>query len=431
MSTSTPAQSTPGTSVAVASLADLLHAYEHKQPEIVFEWHDAETEAVGWVVINSLRGGSAGGGTRMRAGLDRREVESLAKTMEVKFTVAGPPIGGAKSGINFDPRDPRRDGVLRRWFRAVLPLLKNYYGTGGDLNVDEIHDVIAITSQYGLRHPQEGTVVGHFGATDPAANEQRIAQLRVGVVKEVTAAALSPDLTRRYTVADLITGYGVAESVRHYYEQWGGQVSGKRVLVQGWGNVGAAAAFYLAQQGARVVGIIDRAGGVLSEAGLTLDEVRDLLVTRAGNQLRPDAPGFLPFAELDERVWRECQAEVFVPAAASRLVTRAQVEALLAGGLEVIACGANVPFADQEIFFGPTADFADQHCAVIPDFIANCGMARVFAYLMQPGAALTDEAIFADVSHVIGQALAHERAQSAAARQVSRRAFETALRQLV
>ena len=80
-------------------------------------------------MINSLRGGSAGGGTRMRKGLDKREVESLAKTMEVKFSVSGPPIGGAKSGINFDPSDPRKKGVLERWFAAVMPLLKSYYGT--------------------------------------------------------------------------------------------------------------------------------------------------------------------------------------------------------------------------------------------------------------------------------------------------------------
>ena len=92
-------------------MKDLLEKFENKRPEIVFEWKDAETEAEGWVVINSLRGGAAGGGTRMRKGLDKREVESLAKTMEVKFTVAGPPIGGAKSGINFDPQDPRKGEV--------------------------------------------------------------------------------------------------------------------------------------------------------------------------------------------------------------------------------------------------------------------------------------------------------------------------------
>ena len=70
-------------------MRELLQKFENKRPEIVFEWKDSETEAEGWVVINSLRGGAAGGGTRMRAGLDKREVESLAKTMEVKFTVSG------------------------------------------------------------------------------------------------------------------------------------------------------------------------------------------------------------------------------------------------------------------------------------------------------------------------------------------------------
>ena len=67
------------------SMEDLLKKFENKQPEIVFEWKDSETEAEGWVVINSLRNGAAGGGTRMRKGLDKREVESLAKTMEVNL----------------------------------------------------------------------------------------------------------------------------------------------------------------------------------------------------------------------------------------------------------------------------------------------------------------------------------------------------------
>ena len=103
-------------------MKELLQKFENKSPEIVFEWNDSETEAKGWVVINSLRGGAAGCGTRMRVGLDKREVESLAKTMEVKFTVSGPAIGGAKSGINFNPADPRKKEVLDRWYKAVIPL---------------------------------------------------------------------------------------------------------------------------------------------------------------------------------------------------------------------------------------------------------------------------------------------------------------------
>jgi glutamate dehydrogenase/leucine dehydrogenase len=193
-------------------MIELLKAYENRQPEIVFEWKDRETEAEGWVVINSLRGGAAGGGTRMRKGLDKREVESLAKTMEIKFTVSGPAIGGAKSGINFDPQDPRKNGVLQRWYAAVKPLLKNYYGTGGDLNVDEIHEVIPITENNGVWHPQEGVFNGHFNPSE-AQKVRRIGQLRQGVIKVLDTESLSPALSKAYKVADMITGYGVAHSV--------------------------------------------------------------------------------------------------------------------------------------------------------------------------------------------------------------------------
>ena len=93
--------------------------------------------------------------------------------------------------IDFDPADPRRDEVLKRWFRAVAPLLKNYYGTGGDLNVDELADVIPITESYGLWHPQEGVVVGHF---QPKISEQiqKVGQLRVGVAKIVEDVRYTP-----------------------------------------------------------------------------------------------------------------------------------------------------------------------------------------------------------------------------------------------
>ena len=273
-------------------MKELLNRFENKAPEIVFEWHDAETPAKGWVVINSLRGGAAGGGTRMRPGLDRREVESLAKTMEVKFSVSGPAIGGAKSGIDFDPADPRKNDVLRRWYKAVTPLLKTYYGTGGDLNVDEVHEVIPITESYGLWHPQEGVVNGHFEPSD-SERIQKVGQLRMGVAKVVEDPHYTPDPARKYLVADLITGWGVAESVLHYYRLYGGEVAGKRVIVQGWGNVGSAAAYYLAQAGARVVGIIDREGGLLNPDGFSFEQIRTLFLQKKGNQSGRERTCFL------------------------------------------------------------------------------------------------------------------------------------------
>lgn len=409
-------------------MKDLLHKFEHKRPEIVFEWKDAETEAEGWVVINSLRGGAAGGGTRMRIGLDKREVESLAKTMEVKFTVAGPPIGGAKSGINFDPKDPRKEGVLRRWYAAVTPLLKHYYGTGGDLNVDEIHEVIPITEDCGVWHPQEGVFNGHFQPKE-AQKIHRIGQLRQGVLKVIEDEKYTPELAKKYVVADMVTGYGVSESIKHYYSIWGGGLKGKKVIVQGWGNVGSAAAYYLAQEGAKIVGIIDRVGGLINEDGFTLDEVRNLFLSKNGNEL--SHPNLIPFEEIHAKIW-DLKANVFIPCAASRLITQNQLERMIDAGIEVISSGANVPFADPEIFFGSIAEYADSKIAIIPDFISNCGMARVFAYLMSSDLKnITDDGIFLDTSSIIKNALEKTFEINSSKTGIAKTAFEIALKQLV
>lgn len=409
------------------TMKELLKKYEEKDPEIVFHWNDQQTEAEGWVVINSLRGGAAGGGTRMRPGLDQNEVLSLAKTMEVKFTVSGPPIGGAKSGINFDPSDPRKKGVLERWYKAVSPLLKAYYGTGGDLNVDEIHEVIPITENSGVWHPQEGVFTGHFTPTE-ADKINRIGQLRQGVIKVIENPHYSPDVTRKYTVADMITGYGVAEAVHHYYDIYGGQIEGKRAIVQGFGNVGAAAAYYLSQMGAKIVGIIDRVGGLIKEDGFTFEEITDLFLKKNGNYLIADE--LIPFDEMNQRIW-ELEAEIFAPCAASRLITQEQIDRLIDSGLEVISSGANVPFADKEIFFGPIMEYTDSRVSLIPDFISNCGMARVFAYFMEGKVQMTDEAIFQDTSNTIKKALQDTYALSTKKTEISSTAFEIALKQLI
>ncbi|WP_306565436.1 Glu/Leu/Phe/Val dehydrogenase dimerization domain-containing protein [Flavobacterium lindanitolerans] len=408
-------------------MKDLLKKFENKEPEIIFNWKDSETEAEGWTVINSLRGGAAGGGTRMRKGLDVNEVLSLAKTMEVKFSVSGPAIGGAKSGINFDPNDPRKKGVLQRWYKAVSPLLKSYYGTGGDLNVDEIHEVIPMTEECGVWHPQEGVFNGHFKPSE-ADKINRIGQLRQGVVKVIENPIYSPDVNQKYTVADMITGFGVAEAVRHFYDIYGGNIKGKKAIVQGFGNVGSAAAYYLANSGAKIVGIIDRDGGVINENGFTFEEIRNLFVNKNGNQLVAD--NMIPFAEINQKIWT-IGAEIFTPCAASRLVTQEQLDNMAAAGLEVISCGANVPFADKEILFGPIMEAADKKISLIPDFISNCGMARVFAYFMEKKVQMTDEAIFSDTSETIKNAIQKAHDLNADKKNISATAFEIALKQLV
>ena len=405
-----------------------MKQFEKKEPEIVFEWKDTETEAEGWIVINSLRGGAAAGGTRMRKGVTKEEVLALAKTMEVKFTVSGPPIGGGKSGINFDPHDPRKEEVLKRWFKAVKPLLKSYYGTGGDMNVDEVDDVIPICRENKILFPLEGVIVGHH-KKNKDATLKIINQLSEGVPLIVKNKELAPNSKKSYSVGDLITGYGVAESIRHYYNIYHeSNIKNKKIIIQGWGNVAATAAYYLSKYGGKIVGIIDLAGGIINNNGLNYDEIKSLFENRTSNFLQND--NLLSFSETNDKIW-EVGAEIFVPAAASRLLSQNQLDSMIEKGLQVISSGANVPFADKEIFFGPISKSADERISVIPDFIANCGMARVFAYLMQENQTINDLEIFEDTSKTIYKALQQTFSKNKKQNNISKTAFEIALNQLL
>lgn len=408
-------------------MQELLKKFESKKPEVVFEWKDTETEAKGWIVINSLRGGAAAGGTRMRNGVTKEEVIALAKTMEVKFTIAGPHIGGAKSGINFNPNDPNKKDVLNRWYAAAKPLLKTYYGTGGDMNVDEVNEVIPICKNNGILFPLEGVIRGHY-KKDEENTMKIITQLSTGVPLIVKNKYLTPNPSMDYSVGDLITGYGVSEAILHYYNIYGGKAKGKRVIIQGWGNVAGAAAYYLSQSGAIIVGIIDKNGGIINKNGYTFEEIKSLLVKRSSNFLETN--NMLSFEEINKKIWN-VGAEIFVPAAASRLISQNQLNQMISNGLEVISSGANVPFADKEIFFGPISKSADERISVIPDFIANCGMARAFSYFMQDKCEINDVAIFNAVSETIKKALIKTFAKNNKKINISKTAFEIALQKLV
>jgi len=140
----------------------------------------------------------------------------------------------------------------------------------------------------------------------------------------------------------------------------------------------------------------------------------------------------ISFEECNERIWG-LQSEIFIPAAASRLVSKNQAEMMVQNGLEVVACGANVPFQDEEIFYGPIAEYVDQNAALITDFIANCGMARTFAYLMDPAHEnkITDDEIFTDVSKTIENALTNVRQSNDKKSGLAQTAFKIALSQLI
>jgi glutamate dehydrogenase/leucine dehydrogenase len=374
---------------------------------------------VGWLAIDTLRGGAAGGGTRMRVGGSKQEAVFLAKTMAVKFRVAGPDIGGGKSVINFDAHAPAevKRGVLERWYRHIGPYLKNCYGTGGDVGVDEVSEATAtIERVLGLSHPQEGIARGHAWE-DAEGPEPKIARLKKGVEAPVFLEDLPGPRDGRWMVADVVTGFGVARAVERYHAVRGEKLAGKRAIVEGFGAVGAFAAYYLGKLGVTTVAASSRAPSGLirvaaSDRGLDINE---LILARDGTNLpgpSPERPHITDSENGDDLL--KYKADIYIPAATSHTTTAARLELLRKAGIKVMSLGANNAFAynpRQSEVSEWVSDMlalqreADKTMAIIPDFVANCGMARTFAYLMTAGARTDEKSIMADTGAAIDGAM--------------------------
>jgi hypothetical protein len=143
------------------------------EPYMSLTWTDAETGARGYLVIDALIRGLAGGGLRMRRGCTLAEVSDLARAMSRKEAIAFRPgarylpLGGAKGGIDFDPDEPRARGVLRRYLQAMLPLLQTRWAAGEDLGVrqDELDELAAelgmrSTVDAALPYVEDGAAAG-------------------------------------------------------------------------------------------------------------------------------------------------------------------------------------------------------------------------------------------------------------------------------
>lgn len=378
-----------------------VEAFFRAPPEIAFEWNDPHTAARGWLIINSLKGGAAGGGTRMRVGLTRDEVTFLAKAMELKFALSGPPIGGAKSGIVFDPADPRKSEVLRRWFTVIRTELEARYGTAGDLNVSESDEVIPLCRDVGVEHPQCGVLRGHFGL-DAEALTARCQLMRQGLDMIVPREYGLEGKEAR--VFGLVTGYSVAQSALRLLERQGTPPEGVRVLLQGFGAVGGAAALYLARAGLTLVGIVDAHDAILAPDGLGRDETEKLLRSRRGNRLPESLHEEFGAEARREEFW-DAPADLFVAAAASGTLDEGRLDRLEAAGVRTIVCGANHPFHASRPGDTRIERDADERFAIAADVIASCGTARAFSCASASASALDPETIFRAIRHTVGEGI--------------------------
>jgi glutamate dehydrogenase (NAD(P)+) len=334
--------------------------------------------------------GMCSGGIRMRPGVTVDEVTDLARTMSHKMAVLDIPYGGAKSGIDFDPASRQAPAVLRGFIEAIAPFIAERYATGADLGTRE-DDIIAACQLAGLTHPLQAGFKSEGGA---------------GLSRVRQALALTSE---SIPITELIAGYGVAECTVEAAGVLGLALRGATVALQGFGNVGGAAARYLDREGVRLIAVADIEGAILDDNGL---DVRHLLSIRDrfGRIDRSRLPTSARLAP--EPAWLEQSVDILIPAAIGN--------AIRPDNQAGVRCRLLVEGANNPVTREAEIELERRGTTVLPDFVANAAAAFLFCGLLEKRLEPTLESIF-DVTSRQLRTITHELLDRARRERVSNR----------
>ncbi|MFD5256926.1 Glu/Leu/Phe/Val dehydrogenase dimerization domain-containing protein [Streptomyces bobili] len=320
-------------------------------PLLSLTWTDHLTGRRGYLVVDRLVRGVCSGGLRMREGCTLDEVTGLARGMSLKEALHYDPaaryvpLGGAKGGIDCDPRDPESYGLLVRYLRAVRPYVESCWTTGEDLGLSQ--DVLD-------RAAAEAGLVSSIQAVYPLLDDEGAARRRLADAFAVQVDGIG--------LGELVGGCGVAESVLTALDRAGVPHAGTRVALQGLGTMGGATARFLTRAGLTVVAVADVKGTIANPAGLDVEALlaaRDAHGTVGRDALRPGD------RELPGDAWLSAEAEVLVPAAVSYAIGPDEQARITA---RWIAEAANMPVLPEA-----EALLHARGVSVLPDVVVNSG----------------------------------------------------------
>ncbi|MFF7532916.1 Glu/Leu/Phe/Val dehydrogenase dimerization domain-containing protein [Streptomyces bobili] len=320
-------------------------------PLLSLTWTDHLTGRRGYLVVDRLVRGVCSGGLRMREGCTLDEVTGLARGMSLKEALHYDPaaryvpLGGAKGGIDCDPRAPESYGLLVRYLRAVRPYVESCWTTGEDLGLSQ--DVVD-------RAAAEAGLVSSIQAVYPLLDDEGAARRRLADAFAVQVDGIG--------LGELVGGCGVAESVLTALDRAGVPHAGTRVALQGLGTMGGATARFLTRAGLTVVAVADVKGTIANPAGLDVEALlaaRDAHGTVGRDALRPGD------RELPGDAWLSAEAEVLVPAAVSYAIGPDEQARITA---RWIAEAANMPVLPEA-----EALLHARGVSVLPDVVVNSG----------------------------------------------------------
>jgi glutamate dehydrogenase (NAD(P)+) len=279
------------------------------------------------------------GGLRYHPTVDVADARALAMWMTWKTSLAGLPYGGAKGGIQIDPRK-YSIGELERITRRFTYAL-------GD-NIGPEHDIPA---------PDVNTneqTMAWMADTYMSTKSPSVRSLNKHVVtgKPVGAGGLEG--------RDRATGYGVFLTLKLWHETRGESLEGKRFIVQGFGNVGYWVSHFLTNSGAKLIAVQDAHATLYNTDGIAVEDLFEHSKPRKGS-----IKGFEGATEIDPSVFFGLECDILIPAALGSQITGANAGSIVA---KVVAEGANGP-TDPE---GERILLAN-NISIIPDILCNSG----------------------------------------------------------
>ncbi len=302
----------------------------------------------GWRATHSVHRLPSKGGIRYAPVVDQDEVEALAALMTYKCAIVDVPFGGSKGGLIIDPRKYTRqqiEAITRRFARELIG--KGFLSPAKNVPAPDMgtgpREMGWIADTYRQLFPDD---INYMGAVTGKPVEHGGVRGR----HEATGRGIQ---------------YALRELFRHPKEVEAaglrGSLDGKRVIVQGLGNVGYHAAHFLStQDGAKIIGIIERDGAILDPEGLNVDAVHAHLRERGGVEGFPGAT-----FEPDGASVLEHDCDILIPAALESVIHERNAHKIRAN---IIAEAANGP-----VTYAADAILHERGVQIIPDAYCNAG----------------------------------------------------------
>jgi glutamate dehydrogenase (NAD(P)+) len=303
---------------------------------------------VGYRSVHSEHMEPVKGGIRYATSVNQDEVEALAALMTYKCALVETPFGGSKGGLCIDPRQWDEHELEQITRRFAYELIKR------DL----------INPAQNVPAPDMGT-----GEREMAWIADQYARMNTTDINAKACVTGKPPHAGGIQGRVEATGRGVQYALREFFRHkedaakagLSGSLDGKRIVVQGLGNVGYHAAKFLSEEdGAKIIAIIERDGAVVNEAGLPVEEVRHWIIKHGGVKGFPGAEHVEDGASLLEHA-----CDILMPAAMEGVIHRGNAKRIKA---PLIIEAANGP-----ITFGADEILRERGIVIVPDMYANAG----------------------------------------------------------